>query len=81
METVVIQINNSKAYKLLETLEDMQVIKVLKKNFQSQQKLSGNNIELDSARRLKEIQSITKDIHIDLSNFRFNRDEANNYDS
>jgi hypothetical protein len=33
METVVIQINNSKAYKLLETLEDMQVIKVLKKAF------------------------------------------------
>jgi len=33
METVLIQINNSKAYKLLEDLEDLQIIKVLKKHF------------------------------------------------
>jgi hypothetical protein len=30
--------------------------------------------------RLQEIRSITNDIRIDLSNFKFNRDEANNYD-
>ena len=35
----------------------------------------------DRAARLSEIQAITKDIHIDLSNFQFNRDEANNYDT
>lgn len=40
METVLVQINNQKAYKLLEDLEDLQIIKVLKKSVQSQEKLS-----------------------------------------
>ena len=40
METVLIQINNNKAYRLLEDLEDLNIIKVLKKNIQSEQKLS-----------------------------------------
>lgn len=40
METVLIQINNNKAYKLLEDLEDLNIIKVLKKSNQPQQKLS-----------------------------------------
>ena len=40
METVLIQINNNKAYKLLEDLEDLHIIKVLKKTIQPQQKLS-----------------------------------------
>lgn len=40
METVLVQINNNKAYKLLEDLEDLHIIKVLKKSIQTQQKLS-----------------------------------------
>lgn len=40
METVLIQINNSKAYRLLEDLEDLNILKVLKKSIQPQQKLS-----------------------------------------
>lgn len=40
MEPVLIQINNIKAYKLLEDLEDLQIIKVLKKSTLPQQKLS-----------------------------------------
>ena len=40
MATVLIQINNDKAYKLLEDLEDLQIIKVLKKSIHPQQKLS-----------------------------------------
>jgi len=40
METVLIQINNNKAYKLLEDLEDLHIIKVLKKSTQPNQKLS-----------------------------------------
>ena len=32
METVLVQINNSKAYKLLENLEELHVLKVLKKS-------------------------------------------------
>lgn len=30
--------------------------------------------------RLKRIEDLTKDKLVDLSNFKFNRDEANNYD-
>ncbi len=40
METVLVQISNSKAYKLLEDLEDLKIIKVLKKSIQSGPKLS-----------------------------------------
>ena len=40
METVLVQINNNKAYRLLEDLEDLHIIKVLKKSIQSGQKLS-----------------------------------------
>ncbi|HUH75424.1 MAG TPA: hypothetical protein VLZ75_13600 [Chitinophagales bacterium] len=40
METVLVQINNKKAYKLLEDLEDLNIITVLKKNKQPNQKLS-----------------------------------------
>ncbi|MFN4146198.1 MAG: hypothetical protein ACK4GN_10275 [Runella sp.] len=40
METVLIQIKNDKAYRLLEDLEDLHIIKVLKKNIQPEQKLS-----------------------------------------
>jgi hypothetical protein len=40
METVLVQINNKKAYKLLEELEDLKVITVLKKSKEPAQKLS-----------------------------------------
>lgn len=40
METVLVQINNSKAYRLLEDLEDLHIIKVLKRSVHSKQKLS-----------------------------------------
>lgn len=40
METVLLQINNNKAYRLLEDLEDLHIIKVLKKSIESGQKLS-----------------------------------------
>lgn len=40
METVLLQINNFKAYKLLEDLEDLKLIKVLSKDTQKSEKLS-----------------------------------------
>jgi len=40
METVLIQISNSEAYKLLEDLEDLHIITGLKKNIQPLQNLS-----------------------------------------
>ena len=40
METVLVQINNNKAYRLLEDLEDLHILKVLNKNIQPKLKLS-----------------------------------------
>ena len=40
METVLLQINNDKAYKLLEDLEALQLIKVLEKKMRPKEKLS-----------------------------------------
>lgn len=40
METVVIQLTHHKALKLLLDLEDLHLIRVLKKNVQTEQKLS-----------------------------------------
>lgn len=40
METVLVQINNNKAYRLLENLEDLNILKVLRKSTLPQKKLS-----------------------------------------
>jgi hypothetical protein len=40
METVLVQIKNSKAYRLLEDLEELHIIKVLKKSSRPGPKLS-----------------------------------------
>ena len=40
METVLVQINNQKAYKLLENLEELKILRVLKKSVMPKQKLS-----------------------------------------
>lgn len=40
METVLLQINNSKAYKLIEDLEALHIVKVLEKSSKLKQKLS-----------------------------------------
>jgi hypothetical protein len=40
METILLQVNNDKAYKLIEDLEALNIVKVLKKNIQPKEKLS-----------------------------------------
>jgi hypothetical protein len=40
METVLLQINNNKAYKLIEDLEAMHIVKVLNKSSEPKEKLS-----------------------------------------
>jgi hypothetical protein len=40
MKTILIQIKDNKVYKLLEDLEDLNIIKILKKNVDSKEKLS-----------------------------------------
>ena len=43
METVLVQINNSKAYKLLEDLEELDILKVLNKSISSNANSVGKN--------------------------------------
>ena len=40
METILVQIKDKKAYKLLENLEELNIIKLINKNVNPQQKLS-----------------------------------------
>jgi hypothetical protein len=40
METVLLQINNNDAYKLIENLEALNIVKVLKRTSEPKQKLS-----------------------------------------
>ena len=57
METVLIQINNKKAYKLLKKLEQQQLIQVLRKNTPSDGKLSekyAGKLSPETADRLQE---------------------------
>lgn len=57
METVLIQINNQKAYKLLKNLEQQKLIRILKKNTPPQGKLSekyAGKLSSDTADRLQE---------------------------
>ena len=83
MEAVVVQINNNRALGLLENLEALNIIKVLKRiPFTSSDTIKRTiDDHSDRATRLSEIRSVTGGINIDLTNFKFNRDEANNYDA
>ncbi|MDR0581558.1 MAG: hypothetical protein LBG31_01205 [Prevotellaceae bacterium] len=80
MEAVVVQIKNHQALNFFKNLEDLNVIKVLRRVPYSQvEMLMNNEHNKDSIKRLTEIQAITKNIHVDLAGFHFNRNEANNY--
>ena len=82
METVMIQVNNNLAFKFFQNLEALNVIKVLQKTpelqLETAVKVRKNNSL--KAKRLARIKSVTKNINVDLTNYRFNREEANNYD-
>jgi hypothetical protein len=43
METVLLQINNNKAYQLLKDLEDLNIVKVLKKSVSIDKKKSAHD--------------------------------------
>ncbi|MDR0680773.1 MAG: hypothetical protein LBG15_02810 [Dysgonamonadaceae bacterium] len=79
MEAIVVQVNNKQAFKFLENLEELNVIKVLRHIPCSQvNAIIENNSSTNRDKRLTEIQSVTKNINIDLTGFHFNRDDANN---
>ena len=82
METVVVQINNNLAFKFFQNLEELNVIKVLQKTPEIQLETVDKVIQDNSLKnkRLARIKSLTKNINIDLTNYRFNREEANNYE-
>ncbi|MDA3880695.1 MAG: hypothetical protein PF436_09935 [Prolixibacteraceae bacterium] len=64
METILVQINNSKAYRLLEDLEDLRIIKMLKKNIQPKQKLSeryAGKLPSDVANELQDFVTQSRD--------------------
>jgi len=82
MEIVMIQVNNNLAFKFFQNLEALNVIKVLQKTPEMQLE-TAIRVKKDNSlknKRLARIKSITKNINIDLANYRFNREEANNYD-
>ena len=82
METVVIQVNNSLAFKFFQNLEALNVIKVLQRTpeMQLETAVKAENDNTIRGKRLERIKAVTKNINIDLTNYRFNREEANNYD-
>lgn len=58
MKTVLVQIINNKAYRLLEDLEDLNILKVLNKNVLPKQKLSekyAGKLPSDIADELQEL--------------------------
>jgi hypothetical protein len=64
MKTVLIQINNEKAYKLLEDLEDLQLITVIRKNSPASPKLSekyAGKLPPDVAESLQNFVTQTRD--------------------
>jgi hypothetical protein len=80
MEAIVVQVNNKQAFKFFKNLEDLNLIKVLRHIPCSQVNTIVNSNSTNRDKRLTEIQSVTKNISIDLTGFHFNRDDANNYD-
>lgn len=57
METLTIQVKNNKAFKLLEDLEALKLIKVLKKNVASKQKLSKKYAGKLSSETIQKLQT------------------------
>ena len=57
METLTIQVKNKKAFKLLEDLEALKLIKVLKKNVASKQKLSKKYAGKLSSETIQKLQT------------------------
>jgi len=82
MEAVVVQINNNQAFNFFKNLEALNVIKVLQKipNVQIETVIKARRSNANKAKRLARIRALTKNINVDLTNYRFNREEANNYD-
>ena len=80
METVVIQVNNNLAFKFFQNLEALNVIKVLQKIPDKQLETALKKDRAIQAKRLARIRAVTKNINVDLTNYLFNREEANNYD-
>ena len=79
MNTVIVEIKNRKAYKMLENMETLGAIKLLKPTSDVLDEFNADN-SMDRLTRLQKIRAITKDICIDLSNFKFDRNAANDYD-
>jgi hypothetical protein len=60
METIVVQITNNKALKILQELEELNLIKLLKKNADTSQKLSEKYAGKLSAATVEKLQQHIK---------------------
>ncbi|MFZ4582216.1 MAG: hypothetical protein ACOYM7_06150 [Paludibacter sp.] len=60
MDTVLIQIHNSKAYKLLADLEDLHILKVIKKGNQQKLSLSDKYAGKLTSKTTDELQEFVK---------------------
>jgi hypothetical protein len=63
MKTVLVQITNNKAYRLLEDLEDLNILKVLNKNVLPKQKLSekyAGKLPLEIADELQDYVTLSR---------------------
>lgn len=68
METVIVQINNSKAYQLLEDLEDRKMITLLKKSNSPVKRLSEKYMGVFSEQDALSFNDHTKNIRAEWSN-------------
>ncbi len=61
METILVQINDHKAYKLLEELEALNLLKVIRKNDKTPQNLSEKYAGKLSSEVAEELQAYVKE--------------------
>ena len=63
METVLVQINNNKAYKLLENLEELHILKVIKKSKKQTLSLSEKYAGKLTSKTADELQNYINGCH------------------
>jgi len=52
----------------------------MRKRVDKETREKNKKAQVANLRRREKIKTITKNINVDLTNYRFNREEANNYD-
>jgi len=83
MSTAVIEIKNDLAYSFLQNLERMDVLRIVSRGSNHKQKLSErfagalSNERKDYLAKAQEARAFFNSMQVDMSGFKFNREEAN----